>query len=109
MISTTSISTKPSIYLALFTMVMSLPLFLSYNLKFGPFPSGLIYALAWTWSVVSYFSVPALLAAECIVTGWIVLKTKGPDRATLLPWHILAILLAIFGETIALVVGRRLV
>lgn len=103
----TSTGTKPSIYLALSTMVMSLPLFLSYNLKFGPFPSGLTYALAWSWSVVSYLSVPALLAAECIVTGWIVLKGSGVDRMTLLPWHILAILLAILGETIAIVVGRR--
>jgi hypothetical protein len=107
MFSMTSISTKPSIYLALFTMVMCLPLLLSYNVKFGPFPSGLVYALAWSWSVISYFSVPPLLAAECIVTGWIVLKTRGVDRATLLPWHILAILLAILGETVAVVVSRH--
>lgn len=107
MMSLTSFNSKPSIYLAVSTIVMSLPLLLSYNLKFGPFPSGIIYALAWSWSVVSYLAVPALLAAECIVTGWIVSKTRGVDRATLLPWHILAILLAILGETIAIVVGRR--
>ncbi|MGA9978737.1 MAG: hypothetical protein WBQ08_08890 [Candidatus Sulfotelmatobacter sp.] len=107
MTSRSSVSTKPSTYLALVTMVMSVPLLLSYNLKFGPFPRGLVYALAWSWSVVSYFAVPALLATECVVTGWIVLKRTGTERSAVLPWHILAILLAILGETVAIVVSHH--
>jgi hypothetical protein len=103
----TPIAQKPSMYLAIFTMVMSVPLLLSYNLKFGPFPSGLIYALVWSWSVLSYFAVPVLLVAECIVSGWIGLKYAGAERTAPLRWHILAILVAGIGETVAIFVSHR--
>jgi hypothetical protein len=93
-------------YLAITTLLMSIPLLLSYNLKFGPFPQGIPYVLVWSWAVVSFFAVPVLLAFECVVAGWIALKAVGVDRKVL-SWHYIAIPLAIIAEIIALYVRRH--
>jgi hypothetical protein len=45
---------KYSRYFAFCTILMSVPLLLSYNLEFGPFPSGLLYAIVWSWAILSY-------------------------------------------------------
>ena len=96
---------KYSIYFAFFTILMSVPLLLSYNLKFGPFPSGLLYAIFWSWAILSYFSVPVLLATELILFVW---STLGKSTsAPVWPWHALALLIAAAGESLALFVSRH--
>jgi hypothetical protein len=43
---------KYSKHFAFLPILMSVPLLLSYNLKFGPFPSGLLYAIVWSWAIL---------------------------------------------------------
>jgi hypothetical protein len=43
------------------TMFMSLPLLLSYNIKFLIFPHGLSFLILFYWGLVSVFVVPILL------------------------------------------------
>ena len=96
---------KYSRYFAFFTILMSVPLLLSYNLKFGPFPSGPLYAIVWTWAILSYFAVPVLLATELILLVW---STVGRSTsAPVWPWHALALLIAAVGESLALFVSRH--
>jgi len=96
---------KYSRYFAFFTILMSVPLLLSYNLKFGPFPSGLLYAIVWSWAILSYFAVPILLATELILFVWSTFgKSTSPPAW---PWHGLALLTAASGESLALFVSRH--
>jgi hypothetical protein len=92
-------------FIAIITIVISVPLLLSYNLKFGPFLPGIIYAVVWSWAVVSYFLVPVLLAVELGVGAWVAFKTVGPERKVL-SWHVAAALIAVAAETTALLVRR---
>jgi hypothetical protein len=93
-------------YLAMITIVMSVPLLLSYNLKFGPFPVGLLYAAVWSWAVISYFMVPVLLVLECVVAGYVAMRTTGPERKVL-PLHAIAVLFSAASEMVALFVRRH--
>lgn len=92
-------------YLAIVTIVMSVPMLLSYNLKFGPFPPGIIYAAVWSWAIVSYFLLPVLLVVEFGFAAWVAFRTVGPERKVL-SWHIVAILIAVAAETTAIFVRR---
>jgi hypothetical protein len=53
--------------LAIVTMIMSLPLFLSYNIKYAVFPEGLLFAYLFFWGLASVPLVPTLLLVEIVV------------------------------------------
>lgn len=91
-------------FLPAFTILMSMPLLLSWNLKFGPFPTGPLYATLWSWSLLSYFLVPVLLAIEAVLVGRSVLRSHRPLRNQ--RFHVLAISIAAIGEILAIVVSR---
>jgi hypothetical protein len=55
----------------LLTMFMSIPLFLSFNIKYQWFPQGTAYALLYFWGLLSVLVVPALLLLEIILLIYI--------------------------------------
>jgi hypothetical protein len=96
---------RHSRYFAFFTVLMSVPLLLSYNLKFGPFPCGLVYAAVWSWAILSYFAVPILLVTELILLAWSTARRSASGEVW--PWHALALLIATAGESLAVFVSHR--
>lgn len=56
-----------SMTIAIITMIMSIPLFLSYNIKHVVFPEGLTFVFFFSWGLVSVPTVPILLLIELVV------------------------------------------
>jgi hypothetical protein len=80
--------------LPIVTVVMSAPLFLSFQLRRPPDSLyGVPYILLWTWSVLATGTVPLLIAAETVFCLWIVLRNTNRLQ-TSLGWHVLALIVA---------------
>lgn len=85
------------------TIGMSIPLLLSYNIKYLVFPSGYPYVILYTWGLFSVLIVPILLIVECVVTFRIVTQYVAEQRGFLL-WNILAMSIAVIAELTFIVV-----
>ena len=86
------------------TLLMSIPLLMSYNVKYGVFPHGLSYLLFWAWALISVWFVPVLLIVELVQ---FLRFLKDPTKRRLggrLQWHLAALCVAIVGEITFLVV-----
>jgi len=68
--------------LAIITVIMSIPLFLSYNIKHVLFPEGLPFVFLFSWGLVSVFLVPILLLIEIVVL-WTLLQSPGDNLGSI--------------------------
>jgi hypothetical protein len=82
--------------IALATILMSIPLLLSFNIKYQWFPRGLGYALLFFWGLVSVIAVPILLAVGIVL--WIVFS-RTCDRSAV-RWGIWGIVVGFIAEII---------
>jgi len=71
-------------------LLMSVPLYLGYLIKHELLPAGVIFALAYSWAVLSFILVPVLCFVEGIVLvrGWL---RGSPDQAHSLAWHLVGL------------------
>jgi hypothetical protein len=90
--------------LATTTIVMSVPLLLSYNIKYFVFPEGYAYVILYTWGLLSVFLVPILLLAEVVSTFRIVASRNIAQRRPSIFWDILAMGVALIAEVTFLIV-----
>src|SRR6266487_116421 len=91
--------------LPVITLAMSLPLFLSVQLKRPPeFLRGLPFVALWSWGVLAAVTVPVLILIESAVCLWLLWHRAGA-RSTLLR-HGSALLVAILAEVV-FVIARR--
>jgi hypothetical protein len=85
--------------LAVLTAVMSIPLLLSYDIKYGRFPAGLPYALLFFWGLLSVVVVPMLLLVG-LTMAFLIVKSSCVSRTGLLRWNLAGILVAVVAELI---------
>jgi len=83
---------------AVATIFMSIPLLLSFNIKYQWFPNGIAYGFLFFWGLLSVLVVPALLAITVVLTLRIALR-KTPDRSAL-KWLIWAASIGLIAEII---------
>jgi len=70
-----------SIALAIITIIMSIPLFLSYNIKHVLFPEGLPFVFLFSWGLLSVFLVDSnILQSTTISTSKRIGKRDGPVK-----------------------------
>lgn len=93
-------------WLPVATITMSIPLFLSYNIKYFVFPEGVPYVLLFTWGLLSVIAVPILLFIECVVTFRIVKSSYIADKGSLLILNTVAITVASIAGIIFLIVSN---
>lgn len=91
--------------LPLFVMMMSVPLFFSYQFKRPPdFLEGIPFVVLWTWGIVSALIVPVLAVAEVVLLSRLWLRRPTGDSP--LMWHGAALLVAVAAE-ICFFLARR--
>jgi hypothetical protein len=83
---------------------MSVPLLLSYNIKYFVFPEGYPYVILYTWGLLSVLLVPLLLLVECVLTFRILASRGITRRPSSIIWDILAISIASIAELIFIIV-----
>ena len=83
---------------------MSIPLFLSYNVKYFVFPEGLPFAFLYVWFLASVFFVPILLLLEIVVLGNLLGFTEIRRKARALTYTLVAIFAAVTSIAAFLVV-----
>ncbi len=83
---------------------MSIPLFLSYNIKYGVFPDGMPYVLLFTWGLLSVIAVPILLFIESVVIFRIVKSSDIADKKSLLILNAVAMTIASIAGLIFVIV-----
>jgi hypothetical protein len=89
--------------LPLVTLVMSLPLFLSAQLKSPPaFLRGLPFVALWSWGVLAVAIVPVLIAMESAICAWLLWRRTGYRSP--LSRHAAALLVAVLAEVVFLIV-----
>ena len=75
-------------------VVMSAPLFLSFQLKRPPDSLyGVPYIVLWTWGVVATVAVPFLVVADLAYCLWTIVRNMNRSRISL-TWHALAPIVA---------------
>jgi hypothetical protein len=95
-----SMSTRTVKNIALVTVVMSIPLLLSYNIKYQYFPQGLPYLFLFFWGLFSVYATPALLLLSVITTIRIGMSSNQSTRSSSLAWNLSAILVGVVAEVI---------
>jgi hypothetical protein len=95
-----------AIPLAILTMIMTIPLFLSYNIKYVVFPEGLTFGLLYFWGLASVGLVPILLIVEILVLTNILRSSEIYGRSRRLRYTFVAISLALTSYTVFLVVRK---
>lgn len=90
----TKILIENSIMLAIITIIMSIPLFLSYNIKHVVFPEGLPFVILFSWGLVSVFLVPILLLVEIGVLCSLLLSSELSVGSTQVAYTSFAIFVA---------------
>jgi hypothetical protein len=86
---------------ALATIVMSIPLLLTFNIKYQWFPEGLLYEILFFWLILlSIWVVPVLLLI-LIVLGLLMVRSKASDRSAL-RWVLWGIAIGLIAEVIFL-------
>jgi uncharacterized BrkB/YihY/UPF0761 family membrane protein len=91
-------------WLATMTTVMSIPLLLSYNIKYFAFPKGYPYVVLYTWGLLSVLVIPGLLIGEFIAIHRILTSQSVAKKRASLVWNILAMSLAAISEVVFLIV-----
>jgi hypothetical protein len=81
------------------TVVMSFPLFFSFNIKYQWFPEGFAYGLLSDWGLLSVYVVPALLLCGIIVLV-LILLSSSTSRKSSLRWNLLGIIIAMIAEVV---------
>lgn len=93
-------SSKTVKRLALLTVVMSIPLLLSYNIKYQKFPEGLAYGLLFYWGLLSVFVVPVLLILGLVTSTRIFVSSEASSKSSLLAWNLSGILVGAIAEVV---------
>jgi hypothetical protein len=86
--------------IALLTVVMSIPLLLSFNIKYGWFPQGLPYVFLYSWGLLSVFVTPALVLLGFVTTIRIWLSPDGSNRTSLFAWNSLGLFVGVIAEAL---------
>ena len=95
-----SMSTRTVKHIALVTVVMSIPLLLSYSIKYQYFPNGLPYLVLFFWGLLSVYATPALLLLSVITTIRIGISSNQSTRSSSLAWNLSGILVGVVAEVI---------
>src|SRR5216117_1180432 len=92
--------------LPILTLAMSLPLFLSFQLKRPPeFLEGAPFVFLWSWGVLSAITLPFLMVLEATRCVWL-LWHSGVEARVLVPLHATAVVVSVLAE-IVFVAARR--
>ena len=91
---------RVSISIAILTILASLPLFFTYQIKHAMFPAGYFFVFMFTAGLVSVIAVPVLLVVELAL---LMMFRHVPN---VLRWHIAAVLTALSAEIFFLVLRR---
>src|SRR5262245_43317900 len=87
------------------TLVMSVPLFFSMQLKKPPADfQGLFFIAVWTWGVIASIALPMLILVESAACWW--LRERLTKRAV--SRHCTALLVAFLAEAVFLMAVRSL-
>jgi hypothetical protein len=86
--------------IALFTSFMSVPLLLSYNIKYQKFPQGLPYLFLYFWGLLSAFVTPVLLLVSVITTIRIFISSNPSNRSSPLAWNLFGVVVGVVAEVI---------
>ena len=82
------------------TVVMSIPLLLSYNIKYQRFPEGLAYGLLFYWGLLSVFVVPVLLILGLVTSTRVFLSSDASSKSSLLAWSLSGVLVGATAEVV---------
>jgi len=93
-----------SLPLVILTIVMSVPLLLSYNIRYVIFPEGLPFAILYAWGLVSVFVVPILFLTEVILVWRLARSSETSDRKSKLKYSFAAMSVAFISLVVFLVV-----
>lgn len=83
--------------IALLTVVMSIPLLLSYSIKYGWFPQGLPFLFLFFWGLLSVWVVPLLLVVDLAFVLWIS-GSSDVSKKPFLRWNLLGLAIAVMAE-----------
>jgi hypothetical protein len=87
--------------IAWLTVVMSIPLLLSYNIKYQKFPEGFAYVCLYFWGLASVFVTPALLGLGLVNTVRI-RTSPGTNSPSLLSWNLAGMFVGVVAEIVFL-------
>ena len=91
--------------LPVIVLVISLPLFFSYQLKRPPaFLTGLPFVAVWTWGIAAAVLLPVLLIVEAGTCAWVLSNRTREDPR--LAWHAAALFIGIAAEAIFIMARR---
>ena len=93
-----SVGTSKNIALA--TSIISIPLLLSYNIKYQKFPEGLPYFFLYFWGLLSVLVTPVLLLLSVVTTVRIVISSNPANRSRSVAWNLFGILVGAVAEII---------
>ena len=85
-------------------MIMSVPLLLSYNIRYVVFPEGLSFALLYFWGLISVFVVPILFLIEVILVWRLARSSEKSDRKSKLQYSFAAMSVAFVSFVVFLIV-----
>jgi|SRR5882724_3237573 len=91
---------------ALLTAIMSMPLLLSYNVKYQIFPNGIWYLLLYYWALTSVFVVPILITSGLVVLARILMSRTDLGRPALLRINLLGLTIGLIAECVFLIVRK---
>jgi len=86
--------------IALLTVVMSIPLLLSFNIKYVWFPQGLPYIFLYSWGLLSVFVTPALVLLGFVTTIRIWHSSEASNKTSLFAWNSLGMFVGVIAEVI---------
>ena len=99
--------TANAIPLSIVTILMSIPLFLSYYIKYVKFPEGFPFIFFFTWGLVSVPLVPILLVFEIVVLGNLLGSARLENRSRVLAFTLVATLSAVTSIIVFLIVRNH--
>jgi 4-amino-4-deoxy-L-arabinose transferase-like glycosyltransferase len=82
----------------LLTVVTTIPLLLSFNIKYSWFPQGLPYVFLYFGGLLSVFVTPALLLLGFVPMIRIWLSSERSDKISLFGWNALALSAGVIAE-----------
>ena len=88
-------------WLAALTIIMSVPLFASYQIKHVLFSPGYLFVTLYTWGLIAVLLVPVLLVIEII---FVVVALRRNASSRVVGLHAVAIAVAVSAEALFLFV-----
>jgi hypothetical protein len=85
--------------LAVATVIVSVPLLLSFNIKYQLFPEGLPYALLYFGGLLSVYLTPVFLISGLIVRARI-LRSPDISKEASLRWNLVGVIIAVIAELV---------